>query len=106
MLHAGERQSGVTLDLWLLRGPSRRELLLTSTTHARVSRPNPKRNRRYDNDACLCVASKVTSSWTAAKASRVRKGKAPMARAVARPPYSSSSSQAVPLSIPGARPPG
>ena len=28
--------NGVTLGRWLLRGPSRREVLRTSTTHARV----------------------------------------------------------------------
>ena len=56
--------------------------------------------------SALRVASKVTSSRTDAKASRVRQGKAPMARATTRPLYSSSSPQAVPLSIPGPRQPG
>ena len=57
------------------------------------------------------MARKVTSNGTAPKASRARRGKAFMARATAYPPCSSSSSsssnpQAVPLSIPGAKPPG
>ena len=48
------------------------------------------------------------SNGTAPKASRVRRRKAFMARVTARTPSSSSSSnpQAVPLSIPGAKPPG
>ena len=50
------------------------------------------------------MASKVTSSRTAAKASRARRGKASMAKATGRPPYSSSGPQTVQLSIPRARP--
>ena len=38
MLYAGNHHSSMTLGLWLLRGPSRREVLLTSTTHARMPR--------------------------------------------------------------------
>ena len=38
MLYAGKQQSGVTLGRRLLRGPSRREVLLTGTTQARVPR--------------------------------------------------------------------
>ena len=30
MLHAGKRQRGVTLDWWLLRGPSCKAMLLTT----------------------------------------------------------------------------
>ena len=56
----------------------------------------------------MFVASKVTSNGTGPKASRTRRGKAFMARAKARPPRSSSSSdpQAIPLSIPRVKPPG
>ena len=36
MLNACKRQNGVALGQWLLRGPSRREVLLTSTTRATV----------------------------------------------------------------------
>ena len=56
----------------------------------------------------MFVASKVTSNGTGPKASRTRRGKAFMARAKARPPTSSSSSdpQAIPLSIPRVKPPG
>ena len=56
--------------------------------------------------SALCVASKITSSGTAPKASRARRGKASMARPTARPLKSSSSPQVVPPSIPGARQPG
>ena len=38
MLYAGKQQRGVPLGRWLLRGPSRREILLTGTTQARVPR--------------------------------------------------------------------
>ena len=54
------------------------------------------------------MASKVTSNGTAPKATRARRGKAFMARATARPPSSSNISRnqrAVPLSIPGVKPP-
>ena len=36
---AGKRERGVTLDQWLLRGPSCRAMLLTRATEARVPRP-------------------------------------------------------------------
>ena len=39
MLHAGKRQSGLTLDQWLLRGPRYREMLLTNATEAGAPRP-------------------------------------------------------------------
>ena len=39
MLNVGKRKNGVTLGRWLLRGPSRKEVLLTTTTHVRVPRP-------------------------------------------------------------------
>ena len=39
MLHAGKQQRDVTLDRWLLRGPSFKAMLLTETTQARVPRP-------------------------------------------------------------------
>ena len=38
MLNVGKRHNDVTLGQWLLRGPGRREVLLTGTTHARVPR--------------------------------------------------------------------
>ena len=52
------------------------------------------------------VASNVTGNGTAPTAGRVRREKAFMAGATARPPYSSSSLQMIPLSISRARPPG
>ena len=39
MLHAGKRQRGVTLDRWLLRGPSYRAMLLTNPTEVRMPKP-------------------------------------------------------------------
>ena len=77
MLDVGKQQNGVTLDRWLLRGPSRRDVLLTSTTHenAKAAVVEAKRSHRYDNSKCSYVASRDTSSGTAPKASRVRRGK-------------------------------
>ena len=109
MLNAGEQESGVTLGRWLLRGPSRREVLLTGTTHAKVSKLLVLKWSGTVGTAtksALCVASKATSSETATKDSRVRRGKASIATATARPLYSSSSPHAVPLSVPGAKQPG
>ena len=40
MLHAGKRQRGVTLDQWLLRGPSYRPMLLKT-------RRKPERQDRW-----------------------------------------------------------
>ena len=77
-----------------------------SCESAKASGVKAERNRPYDNNECLRVASKVISSGTAPKAIRGRRRKASMARPTARPLYSSSSLQAVPLSIPGARQPG
>ena len=48
-----------------------------------------ERNRRYDKNECF-VCGRDTSSGTAPKASRVRRGKASMTRATVRPPHSSS----------------
>ena len=39
MLHADKQQSGVAIGRWLLREQSRRGVLLTSMTHAKVPRP-------------------------------------------------------------------
>ena len=105
-----KRQSGMTPGQRLLRGPCRREVLLTSTIHASAKDAGVKVEQNHlgtPKTRVLYVASKVTSSEAASKANRVRKGKASMARAMARPPSSSSSNslQAVPLSIPGERPP-
>ena len=109
MLNVGKQQNGVTLGRLLLRGPSRRKVLLTSTTHARMPRPlvsNQSGIVGTTTASVSYVASRDTSRGTAPKASRVMRGKASMARATAKPPQSSSSSQAAPLSIPGARQPG
>ena len=78
-----------------------------SSESAKAAGVKAERNRRYDNSQCVvCVASEVTSSGTAPKASRVRRGKASIARATVRSPYSSGSPQGVPRSIPGVRQPG
>ena len=75
-----------------------------SRENAKAAGVKTERNRRYDNNECfVCGKSRNTSGGIAPKASRARRGKASMARPTARPLYSSSSPQAVPLSIPGAR---
>ena len=108
MLNVGNRQNDVTLGRWLLRGPSSREVLLRSTNHARVLRLlGPKQSGTVGTTptGVLCVESKATSSGTAPKASRVRRGKASMAITTDRLPYSNCSPQPVPLSILGASQP-
>ena len=107
---AGRRQTAKRRDAKSVAAAGTK--LPRSATHEHDSREGAQtagvkaeRNRRYDNNGFLCVASKVTRSETAPKASRVRRGKASMARPMTRPLYSSSSPQ-VPLSIPGARQPG
>ena len=89
-------------------GTKLQEVLLTSTIYARVPRPlvSEQSGAVGTTTSVLCLASKVTSRGTAPKVSRVRRGKTFMAGATARASYSSSSPQAVPLSVPGARPPG
>ena len=46
-MYAGKQQIGVTLGRWLLRGPSRREVLLTGTTNAsaKAAGVKPERSR-------------------------------------------------------------
>ena len=93
MLGVGKQRSGVKLGRRLLRGLSRREVLMTSTIHARVPRPlvsNQSGTAGTTTTSVLC-GSKVTSSGTTPNASGVRRGKASMARPSARPPRSSSS---------------
>ena len=57
-------------------------------------------NRRHNNNECLCVECKVTSSRTTHKVSRGKGGKSSVARATARPPSSINSQQAVPIRTP------
>ena len=87
-------------------GTTRRKMLLVSTTHTRVPRPLVREQRETVGTTATsvsCVVSKVISSGTVPKDSRVRQGMAFMA--TARTQTSNSSPQAVPLSIHGARPP-
>ena len=71
-----------------------------------------ERKRQYEYNECFVYGSEVAGNRTAPKAGRTRRGKAFICRATARIPRSSSISntssnpQAVPLSIPGATPPG
>ena len=74
-----------------------------SRESAKAAGVRAERNRRYDNNECFCVASNITNSGTAPKASRVRRGKASMAKTTASPPYSSSTPHEVLPCIPGAR---
>ena len=75
---------------------------------AKAAGVKAERNRRYDNNECSVCGKQGYKQWDYPKVSRERQGKAFMARAIATPPSSSSSSnpQTVPLSIPGAKPPG
>ena len=57
---------------------------------------------RNDNMEFFAVASRDISRGTAPKAKLVRRRKASIARATAKPPDSCKNPQAVPLSIPGA----
>ena len=74
-----------------------------------------ERNRRYENNECFVCGKQGHKQWDCPQSQQGKAGKAFMARATARTPSSSSSSssissgsnpQAVPLSIPGAKPPG
>ena len=75
-----------------------------ASQRARTAGVKAEQNRRYNNERSVCGKH--------GKVSRARRGKVFMARATARSPSSSSSSssssnpQAVPLSIPGVKPPG
>ena len=82
MLHASKRQRGVTLDRWLLRGPSDRAMLLTNPTvsqSAKTAGVKAERNRRYENKECFVCVKQGISNGTTPKASRARRGKAFMA---------------------------
>ena len=62
----------------LLRGPSRREVLLTSTTHARMPRlPGVKaeRNRRYDNNECFVCSKQGHKQWNCSQSQQGKVGK-------------------------------
>ena len=61
-----------------------------------------ERNRRYDDNDCFVCCQQGHKQWDCPESPQGRTGKASMARAMARPPYSGSSPQTVPLSIPGA----
>ena len=78
MLHAGKRQSGVTLDRWLLRRPSCRAMLLTNTTQARVPKTagvKAKRNHRYDNNECFVCGKQGHKQWDCPQSQQGKAGK-------------------------------
>ena len=94
LTRVSKQQKGMTLGRWLMRGPRRREVLPTSTTHAREQDVLPGKQTRTvvaTTTSVLCVASKAINIGTAPKVNRVRRGKASMSRATARLPCSSSS---------------
>ena len=106
MLYSDNQQSGVTLGLWLLRRPSRREALLTGTIHARVPRLLAWKQSGTVGTTTTSVSyvkSRDRGSATSPKGSRARLEMASMATDTAGPPYNSRSPQIVPFSIPGAR---
>ena len=66
MLHAGKRQRGVTLDRWLLRGPSYRAMLLTKpdgSQSAKTAGVKAERNRRYENNECFVCGKQGHKQW-------------------------------------------
>ena len=68
MLNVGKQENGLTLGRWLLRGPSRREVQLTSKTHARVPRllvGKQSGTVSTTTQQVLRVARKVTNSGAA-----------------------------------------
>ena len=75
---------------------------------AKTAGVKAERNYRYENCECFVCGKQGHKQWDCPQASRGRRRKAFMARATARPPSSSNSSspQAVPLRIPGAKLPG
>ena len=73
MLHAGRGQRSVTLDQWLLRGPSYRARLLTKTTEARV--PTAGVNRRYDNNECFVCCKQDNKQWDCPQSQQGKAGK-------------------------------
>ena len=80
--NAERRQAAnwLTLGRWLLRGPSRRDVLLTSTIHARVPRPLVCKQGGTvgtTTTSVLCVTIKVTSSGTAPNVSSTRRERRP-----------------------------
>ena len=104
MLKVGKQQNGVILGRWLLRGP-RAVDEHDSRENAKAADVKQSRVVGTTTTSVSYVADRNTSSGTAPKACTARRGKASMARPTARPLDSSSSRQAVLLSIPGARQP-
>ena len=78
MLYAGKQPSGVTLGRLLLRGPSRSEVLLTGTTHARVPRLLVRKKTGTVGTTTMSVSYAVSrdiSSGTAPRSQQCKAGK-------------------------------
>ena len=78
MLHAGKRQSGVTLDWWLLRRPSCRAMLLTKpdgSQSAKTAGVKAERNRRYDNNECFVCGKQGHKQWDCPQSQQGKAGK-------------------------------
>ena len=78
MLNVGRQQNGATLGRWLLRGPSCREVLLTSTPHARNAKAagvKAERKRRYDNIECFVCGKQDESSVNSSRSQQGKAGK-------------------------------
>ena len=66
MLNVSRRQKGVTLGRWLLRDYACKDVLLTSTTHARVGNTTgvrPERKRRYDSTERFACGKQDHNQW-------------------------------------------
>ena len=78
MLHAGKRQSGVTLDWWLLRRPSCRAMLLTKpdgSQSAKTAGVKAERNRRYENNECFVCGKQGHKQWDCPQSQQGKAGK-------------------------------
>ena len=106
MLNVSKRQSGVTLGRWRCGTKPQEDAAdeLDCRESAKAAGVIAERNCRYDNNECYMCGKQGHKQRDCPGIQKGQAGKAFMAGATARPPYSSSSSQVVPLSIPGARP--
>ena len=75
-----------------------------SRENAKAAGVKAERNRRYDNNDCFACGKQGHKQRDGPQSQQGKAGKGVhIARATARPPYSSSGPKPVPLSIPGSR---
>ena len=78
MLHAGKGQRSVTLDWWLLRGPSYRAMLLTrhdGSQSAKTAGVKAERNRRYENNEYFLCGKQGHKQWDCPQSQESKVGK-------------------------------